>query len=282
MLGLVLLVLVQSGISQEACNAKGCEKCKTGFTDKCDTCKKGWGEEFALDRSTKVAYKTCKSQVSTGAILGIVLGVCGCILCIAVILLFFWVQFKRLIEKNIEFYNSKRAELIEKKQQYDKERVRVEPEIKEYVRQKSTYDMRIKEMKANRDRLEDMERRQQQDEEMKRLQAEAPTPPPMYNIFMEMERDYLQKQAELQSATSLRLPPGFLNTNPMPAPIQPITEAANYAQLPPGFANSSNSVHPPSYGSKPMAGGPEPHSATPFNQPQYQPAPYQPSGFRNA
>lgn len=277
--GFILTCIVDYRVCQ-TCNVEGCQTCITGYSDRCESCKKsGWAEEFKRDGTG--AYRTCKKQTSTGVIIAIVLSICGFIFCLAVIFLFYWIQLKKLIAKNIEFFSSRRTELIEKKEKYEQEKKKHEPEIKEYVRQKSEYDIKIKQMKDMRDKIEDLERRQQQEEEYKRLQQQAPQPPPMYNIFVEMEKDYIQRQAELQRAQSMRLPPGFLDNNPLPPPIQPLTEeAASFTPSPFGPVNNSNKL-PPGFAQQPM-GGPQPFNSISQANNTGTPQPYKPSPYRAA
>ena len=271
-----------------SCTVPGCQQCKDGYTDRCNICiKEGYTEKFTRG-SDGVAYKLCEKQTSTKVILAVVLSVCGCILCLAIIFLFYWIQLKKLIAKNIEFFTSRRSELIKKKEEYEKEKRAHEPEIREYVRQKTDYDSRIQKMKDMRERIEELERRQQHEEEMQRVMAQQPQPPPMYNIFMEMERDYIQRQQELQKAQNMRLPPGFLDANPIPPPIQPIT-VINFAPSPFGPTSLSkpgpqnNQIYPPAYGAQPYEGGPQPFGNAGAPQPLYAaqggPSPYQPAGY---
>lgn len=236
----VLLVLSNVAYS---CKVDGCQTCKAGFDDRCSLCKDGYDDQFAKD-SFGVSIMTCKKVTSTGMILGLTLGGCALVLCIAVIALFYWIQLKRMIKRNIENYTRKRDELEQKRVQLEQERARSAPVINEYVRQRTDYEERIRRMKEVRDRLDELERRQQE-EQMRAMQP--PPPPPVYNIFMEMEKDYINKRTELERAQHMRLPPGFLDQHPLPPPIIPLTletqQGSYNGQA--GVSVSTNQVMPP-------------------------------------
>lgn len=245
---MLLLVLLSQQILVQSCTVEGCARCKDGSTTACATCKTdGFEEEFIRDSNGQVRL-TCKKANSTGMIIGIVLGVCGFFLCVALILLFYWVHLKRLIKKNVSFFSSKREELLQKRTTYEEQRQAHGSEISAYVRQRTEYERIVREANEARARADEAERLRRE-EELRRMQA--PTPPPMYNIFVEMEKDYINRQRELQNAQSLRLPPGFLQKNPIPPPIEPLTPFDTFTPTPYGVSHdvyghvpNSNAVAP--------------------------------------
>lgn len=235
---LCLLLIFLSSCVLSQCQVDGCATCKTGTTDLCSKCHSdGYEEEFIRD-STGAVRLTCKKVKSTGVILGIVLGICGGILCITIILLFLWIHIKRLIKKNVAFFTSRRSELLQKQQTYEQQRRAHEQEIIAYNKQRTEYEER-------RRRMEEQQRLEQDLERQKAMLAMTPpSPPPMYNIFMEMEKDYINRRQELERAQSLRLPPGFLSQNPLPPPIQPLTQWDTFTPTPFGVSNDATGAVP--------------------------------------
>ena len=228
-----LLLLMLAGAALSQCTVDGCQTCKSGTTDQCQRCKSdGFEEEFTKD-GAGVVRLTCKKVNSTGMILAIVLSICGALLLVTIILLFWWIHIKRLIKKNVSFFTSKRGELLEKQKTYEQQRSAHEAEIIAYNKQRAEFEQRRRRLEEEQRMIQDLERQKQI------LAMTPPPPPPMYNIFMEMEKDYINHRMELERAQSLRLPPGFLNQNPIPPPIQPLTQWDTFTPTPFGVSNDA-------------------------------------------
>lgn len=217
---LVLLCgfLLISTVIGQTCKVEGCAQCRAGFSDRCDKCQSGYDDRFT--NVGGVATKTCVKVTSTGTILAIVLPICGCVLLVALIALFWWIHIKRLIAKNIALYNQRLEDLVKKREEYERRRREMEPEYIAYMKSQAQYEQEMKKLKEIRDRIDAME---QQEYENRMRALQPPPPPPNFNIFQEMERDFLERQTLMQRSTSLKLPPNFVETHPIPPPIIPLT-----------------------------------------------------------
>lgn len=217
---LVLLcgLFLISAVMGQNCKVEGCAQCRSGFSDRCDKCQSGYDDRFT--NTGGVVIKTCLKVTSTGTILAIVLPICGCVLLIALIALFWWIHIKRLIAKNIQLYNQRLDDLVKKREEYERRRREMEPEYIAYMKSQAEYEQEMKKLKEIRDKIDAME---QQEYENRMRALQPPPPPPNFNIFQEMERDFLQRQELMQRSTSLKLPPNFVQQNPIPPPIIPLT-----------------------------------------------------------